>query len=615
MLASLLFVSSPHLVAQMTLRRVEAACRLLEERLYNISADEEATRVPKILTEACELVRGVDAADPEFSAVVERVISTVNKGIDHAYRSLEIEYLPSFAHSSECPLLEGPKRLFSFLTPQAYDLVFRCMKFIFEQWRTHPLYPFWIWIITYIFASGVPKPWSKTPRPHPSSSLLARFNRRVTSPPPGMYKNIYEARCEITSEQVYGDPFALVLDTRGKCLLLPYMGGYKQREPFLTYYLLDEPPVPGDFPLTARYLSLETEMSELWTCATDETRKLIFVADEEHVKSFAWGDRNSTKNYKKARRKHTFTSSKHSGPLAVLPSGSLIRAGKGSAAAWNLDDNTSTGATPMNTITFADAALAPAMWYPHPGVPATMLCTSDPHDIYDRDYSFVSLDLEHGGRTVARYFGNGGGIGDISTSPGDANAFLTGASDGHARLYDARIPLPVMTFCAGTGDEDCGGVLLAHPDGIPAVFTGSTRDEVIRLWDVRARKLVYELSTGNNAVRGMAWDEPRNTLYVATNCSYMDRNGYTDDYRRARLPPSMLPEPVPARGMPNYADEDEEGDGGFDKCWPKGAKHSEDYWGAVFDAGNHRIFRYEFKEDPEEVLPVYGTATVRGPPY
>lgn len=57
------------------------------------------------------------------------------------------------------------------------------------------------------------------------------------------------------------------------------------------------------------------------------------------------------------------------------------------------------------------------------------------------------------------------------------------------------------------------------------MFTGTDQDEVLRLWDVRGAKLVYELSTGNNEVVGLAWDGARNVLYASTNCNYMDRNG------------------------------------------------------------------------------------------
>ncbi|KAJ7458903.1 hypothetical protein FB451DRAFT_1272820, partial [Mycena latifolia] len=49
---------------------------------------------------------------------------------------------------------------------------------------------------------------------------------------------------------------------------------------------------------------------------------------------------------------------------------------------------------------------------------------------------------------------------------------------------------------------------------------------------------------------------------------------------------------------------------------PKHAIHSEEYWGAVFDAGNHRILRYAFNDDADPtVSPPYGTATLSESPY
>ncbi|KAJ7458904.1 hypothetical protein FB451DRAFT_1563781 [Mycena latifolia] len=181
---------------------------------------------------------------------------------------------------------------------------------------------------------------------------------------------------------------------------------------------------------------------------------------------------------------------------------------------WRDDDEieTSSGSPPLEVSSISPTQSSP----PRSGTrirlcPRPFMCTTNPAD--SRDYSFISLDLEQ-------------------------------------RVFD-------------DGTEEYGAVLFIHPDGIPTwtVFTDSTNDEVVRLWDIRARKMVYELSTGNNAVNGMAWDAAHRALYVSTTCSFMDRNGYTSDYRRVRLLPSMLPEPEPRGRMPNYDDE-----GAFDKC-------------------------------------------------
>ena len=96
---------------------------------------------------------------------------------------------------------------------------------------------------------------------------------------------------------------------------------------------------------------------------------------------------------------------------------------------------------------------------------------------------------------------------------------------------------------------------------------------------------MYDLATGNNTVEAMAWDGASNTLYAASSCRYIDRNGRHMDYRMAKIP-------VQAEN-PNAAQMDED-EGQFeeeseDVCWPKDAYHAEDYFGHAFDAGDHRI--------------------------
>ncbi|KAJ7737538.1 hypothetical protein B0H16DRAFT_1571880 [Mycena metata] len=607
----------------MALHSIKEACKGLEGKLYDVGDDDLGARVPTLLKEACALVRRADPADPAFPDVVDRVSQTVNVGISLAYGSGQVDYLPSFAHTRRFPLLQGPNTLFHIFTPPIHEALLPAINALFEPWKTHPLFIVAFWIFNCVFALALPKPWDKTPRPSPSSSRLSRFYKHPVSSQPGAFQNVSQARCEISSDEAFSEPMRLI--NNGSCIVLPSMGGYKQRTPILTYYILDDTN-QQPFPLTVRHA--DVGLSDLaYAATTDEQRKLIFVADSYRIKSYAWRDRITGKIHKTGLPMHTFASRKHTGPLTVLTSGTLLRGGEGSAAVWKLDglpthgrgENTriggrfkqdswrddcdeiegSAGSKHTSIIKFADSSVSPAVWHPHPGLPGTMLCSSNPAE-----------NLEHGGKTLSRYFGNGGGICDFSTSAADPNVFATGASDGHARLHDTRTPLPVLTFCAGTGQEDCGGIALVHPDGLPTLFTGSTKDQVIRLWDIRARKMIYELSTGNTSVNGMTWYDAQNVLYVSTTCSFMDRNGYTSDYRRARLPASMLPEPVPAGGMPNYDE-----DGEFDKCWPKQAIHSEGYWGEVFDAGHHRLFRYAFKSNPEPIVPEYGRATVRDPPY
>ncbi|KAG6825489.1 hypothetical protein H0H93_000620, partial [Arthromyces matolae] len=157
-------------------------------------------------------------------------------------------------------------------------------------------------------------------------------------------------------------------------------------------------------------------------------------------------------------------------------------------------------------------------------------------------FSCIAVDLEHGGALTTRYLGHGDEIAAFSTSSGDPNVFVTGCWDGYARLFDVRVPLPTMTFNVGRNGGECSGVALAYPDGIPTLFTGATRQQEVRLWDIRARSTVYDLSTGNTGVTSLAWDGAHDTLYAATECNYLDRSGNFHDYRHAKVPAFMLRE-------------------------------------------------------------------------
>ncbi|KAG8733800.1 hypothetical protein FRC12_018747 [Ceratobasidium sp. 428] len=205
----------------------------------------------------------------------------------------------------------------------------------------------------------------------------------------------------------------------------------------------------------------------------------------------------------------------------------------------------------------------------------------------------ATIDMEHEGTILARYLGHGGTITDFSVSGGDPQVFATSCSDGFARLFDSRTPLPVLTFDACQNTECCYAVILAHPDSIPTLFTGTGVGQQIKVWDVRARTPVYELATGNNRVQSLAWDPMRNHLYAATECSYQDWMGYRHDYRYTESGKRWTPESEDRRP----------------KSWPENAWHLENHFDYMFDAGDHRIYRYAYKEDPDvSVLPKYGDA-------
>lgn len=121
------------------------------------------------------------------------------------------------------------------------------------------------------------------------------------------------------------------------------------------------------------------------------------------------------------------------------------------------------------------------------------------------------------------------------------------------------------------------------------------------MWDIRAQTAVYELATGNNAVTSMVWDSKRNSLYAATECNYIDRNGIHYEYRKAKIPKTSVQKSkglnVEVGGDDEEADDDDDDDdddNNYDEsddewAWPKKAFHKEDYFGYTFDAGEHRI--------------------------
>ena len=140
-------------------------------------------------------------------------------------------------------------------------------------------------------------------------------------------------------------------------------------------------------------------------------------------------------------------------------------------------------------------------------------------------------------------------ITQISVSEGDPYGVVTSSEDGYARLWDIREPLPVLTLDVERHKAICHAAVYVHVDGLPGkdrgsahavsllmnrsigVFTGGSASQSVRFWDVRAKRLVYELSTGNNVVDTLTWNAPKATLYAATSSEYSGGGG---QYRRAK---------------------------------------------------------------------------------
>ena len=97
------------------------------------------------------------------------------------------------------------------------------------------------------------------------------------------------------------------------------------------------------------------------------------------------------------------------------------------------------------------------------------------------------------------------------------------------------------------------------------IFTAAD-DECVKVWDLRARAVVCDLSTGNNSVRALGWDARRSTLYAATQCEYnlVDWRGQSD-YRLAELPEPA--EPLPSTGTSEHDGGDDDNDDEDEENW------------------------------------------------
>ncbi|OBZ70130.1 hypothetical protein A0H81_09812 [Grifola frondosa] len=597
--------SSPKWLDQ--LRSVRRQFRAFKNRKEDDDEYSEENFI-RILQRACDVVRGADASDtPDLKAIVEYAHELINEAIIYAYNEGDLFFMPSYAHSEASPVVEDSLKII--FGPALLDSFKAFLVGIAKRNPDSALIP-----REPIPELESPKPWITAVKPHPNTTRLSRFREGVTASATDampLAQLIYQARCEVTDDRIC-TPVKVAVSSGSNCLAVIACGGWKNRDPVLHYYTLD-----GDD--TNEYLTegctMEPGLSEVaYQLALDESRKLMFMADSARIKSFSWDPKSA------GQPVHTLRCDQYEGPIAVLPNGRIVRAGNGVAASWNISklethgpknkrigsgkfstddiwrdhDNDeielSTGSKPHATIKFASSKFRPVVWHLH-GPSGNMLCSESGRE--NNNYSCSAVDLEHNGRIVTRYLGHGGDVQKFSTSEGDPNTFATAGSDGYARLFDVRHPLPVATFNPGRKDEFCVDVVSIHPDGIPTLFTAGQDSQQIKMWDVRARAAVYELATGNNAVNAMAWDSRHSTLYAATECGNMDRLGSTFDYRKAKIPnwaKMLYDRDADPQDVDDEEEEDE--DDWEEECWPKNAYHGEDFYGYAFDAGEHRLYGY-----------------------
>lgn len=344
----------------------------------------------------------------------------------------------------------------------------------------------------------VPEPWNKTIRPYSGTTPLARFVTGST-PPLATVANplaslIYQAKCEVSADRICS-PIQLCLSSNSSCLTLISAGGYKNRDPVVSYWRVDVESV--GFPDSR---DIETGLEDIaYHSAMDEQRKLLYVADDSRIKSFSWASESETPFDSPDGHSgfpiHTMDS-RCKGPLHVTD-GQVFRAGKGLMEVWKIDmlethgeDGTqrigkkmrhntdtwrdiedpdeiecSSGTRAHQKVSFDDKKFAPFRWHAHPSSPGSVLCVSDAHET--PTYSCVVLQLETG-KILSRHLGHSAQVLEISTSETDPHGFVTACSDGYARLYDTRQHLPVLTLDVGLLGSACPAAVICHPDGIPS---------------------------------------------------------------------------------------------------------------------------------------------------
>ena len=350
-----------------------------------------------------------------------------------------------------------------------------------------------------------PKPWKKTVRPHPTSSLCARFKEPIpeweATESNDSATAVFQARCEIGSGDIH-NPVDMVLSSNGNMLALSSMGGWKNRTPFLWFYRPNEPEEYNDF-MKKRSIKVDL-MSGMDEMVLNDERNLMIVADYKRIKSYRYTPSTPSQKAGKAMRVHTLDSTDYTGPITILADGRLMRAGKGNVAVWELDALQTHGESgkdiigtkiaeddmdtwrddPENIEPSTGSAFSmkfkleghksnnerekpPVInkWHPHPSASNVMLCGMESKENNNYCHAY---DLQAEGKMTARYLGHGGCVNGFSSSPsGDPNMFLTWCMDGHARLYDIRHPTPVMTIAGAKHLEPMPAAVLVHPDGIP----------------------------------------------------------------------------------------------------------------------------------------------------
>ncbi|KAL8287670.1 hypothetical protein RQP46_003528 [Phenoliferia psychrophenolica] len=433
-------------------------------------------------------------------------------------------------------------------------------------------------------------PYSTASRPSRHTTPLAHiFNNTPARPPSPLLlsRAILEARCEVTSDRICSPNQVLVSASK---VFVSASGGWKNRDPILHTY---QKSLRGSAQGPRVGLAGLIE-----AMALDGVDDLVAVADDSRVKTYR-GDLPV----------HTMSSRGFYGPLAFVEGGKkLLRVGKGGIAVWHLEGLATHGDEGKKLIggkirrsqidTMRDEDGGDDEIERSVGSAPTSTSPLDPSISTIANWTAISPTSF----ICASAVDDHGTVEAISVADGRPDEFVTACSDGVVRLYDIRCPKPSISFGLKDGEEPAYAAAFADVGGQPFVFLGGSKSEQITAFDARVPGAAcYSLATGNNHVRSLAWQASTQSLWAATTCTYVDRMGYHHDYRAAKL-----------RNPDAGSDEDEdEDDGDDDIAWPSKAYHRENAFGHPFDAGEHRLYRYQFKDQADpKIVPPWGQATV-----
>ncbi|KAA1476315.1 hypothetical protein DENSPDRAFT_505678 [Dentipellis sp. KUC8613] len=456
--------------------------------------------------------------------------------------------------------------------------------------------------------------WLSTPRPSPQSNLLARFNPaydrdRLNTVLDGVndgstrdaMRALLQARATFFTS--YIDP-PTCMSLNDDVLLYGIRDGYKGRLDLLRMVTLPKETAEADDDWDCDE-DLITRMGSPGMQVTyDPTLQLIWHDGDQRLKAFTRG----------RKVKYTLDCSAHPYRWGLTDGGrSVIRGGKdGKFALWNVDRLTahghgvvpggrvlrqdascfgsldigtasglerSSGDAPHTTFAIDGADpksvghLTPLPWTPN----AYLFAPPEEHcDGADTDCAIYTVDLGQAGPAAhAVGLGHGSCVTALALDAAVPYTYATACNDGYGRLFDVRHPLPQVIFdCAHCPMRT---VAIAPNRGIaPLVFMGSD-DALVRAWDARNTKAcLYELSIGLMDLKGMAWHEGQQSLFVAGDWHY-------EEYTPIRADP----------GRPLIRNEPTR--------WPKEASYSPNYFGRRYYVGEPALLEYRFRPTAGEV--------------